>query len=504
MSTEKFRRQLRDESERWWREGLIDAELYETLAERYTFVEIESANSNRFITILMGLGGILLGLGAITLVAANWQVWSRALRMGVIFSAFLMVNTVGFYCWRQAARKPSLQRLGQGLLLTGALIMGANLGLMSQMFHQDGPISGLYLVWGLGVLAMAYGLRMTSMGVLSWILILMSHREAFFGSVFWGGNTPDTTWMGALQAYLPVLITPLYLPLAHWCRSRVLYGFWGVGVVTMLLSASGALIHWSAPVLTWVLWVILALLWVYHAQFWRWPANQLAALSAGSSSARSQLSQSLGADGPSNVKNDRFEPIGRGLAVWFLSIAVYTYSFRDFWVSYLSPSELEGRLSGSIATSFLLGLLGLSAIALYGCWQTFLRLQHRLEPKSLWMKTPAFAVITVVLGVSAFFHYQGTGSSLYGPLVMNSVLFFIGFAMLHDGMLLGIRHRFWGGMGIVVVGLMTRMFEYNTGLMLKALVLAACGVAIIAAGLWFEKQAKSSIKKLSTRVEQAS
>ncbi|MEL7520453.1 MAG: hypothetical protein AAGJ80_02325, partial [Cyanobacteria bacterium J06553_1] len=210
------------------------------------------------------------------------------------------------------------------------------------------------------------------------------------------------------------------------------------------------------------------------------------------------------ADGLGDVKSDRFEPIGRGLAIWFLSIAVYTYSFRDFWVSYLSPSELEGRLSGSIATSFLLGLLGLSAIALYGCWQTFLRLQHRLEPKSLWMKTPAFAVITVVLGVSAFFHYQGTGSSLYGPLVMNSVLFFIGFAMLHDGMLLGIRHRFWGGMGIVVVGLMTRMFEYNTGLMLKALVLAACGVAIIAAGLWFEKQAKSSIKKLSTRVEQAS
>ena len=116
MSTEKFRRQLRDESERWWREGLIDAELYETLAERYTFVEIESANSNRFITILMGLGGILLGLGAITLVAANWQVWSRALRMGVIFSAFLMVNTVGFYCWRQAARKPGLQRQRGGSL----------------------------------------------------------------------------------------------------------------------------------------------------------------------------------------------------------------------------------------------------------------------------------------------------------------------------------------------------------------------------------------------------
>ncbi|MEM9090529.1 MAG: DUF2157 domain-containing protein [Cyanobacteria bacterium P01_F01_bin.53] len=499
---EKFRRQLRDESERWWHEGLIDADVYEQLAKRYEFSSIEAANSNRFITILMGLGGILLGLGAITLVAANWQEWSRTLRMVVIFSAFVGINAAGFYLWRRPAhkalQKPGLQRLGHGLLLTGALIMGANLGLMSQMFHQDGSVAGLYLVWGLGVLAMAYGLRLTSLGVLSWILILLSHREAFFGTLFWRANAADISWITALQAYLPVLITPLYLPLAHWCRSRALYGLWGVGILTMLLSASGALIHWNALSLTWTFVLIPVLLWVYHARFWRWPANQITAMGAKTSAVpsadRSLLHQKLGADGPVGVKPDPFQSISRGLAIWFLSLGAYTYSFRDFWVQYWSASELESRLSGSITNSFLLGLLGLSAIALYGCWQLFLHIRHRPEAKGLWMKTPVFGIVSTLLGLSVWCHYQNIGSGLMGPIVMNMVLFFIGFAMLHDGMLLGIRHRFWGGMGIVVIGLMTRMFEYDTGLMLKALVLALCGVAIIAAGLWFEKQTKSSIK----------
>ena len=69
--------------------------------------------------------------------------------------------------------------------------------------------------------------------------------------------------------------------------------------------------------------------------------------------------------------------------------------------------------------------------------------------------------------------------------------------MLHDGMLMGVRHRFWGGMGIVVLGLWTRMFEYDTDLLLKAAVLAAFGVAVIAAGLWFEKSSTSSMNVTS-------
>jgi len=483
-----FRRQLRSESEKWWREGLIDAVLYEQLAERYEFASIETASGSRFIAVLLGLGGILLGLGAITLVAANWQSWSRLLRMVVIFSAFIAVNGAGFYCWRRAG----WQRLGVGLLLAGALVMGANIGLMSQMFHQGGSVSRLYLVWGLGVLVMAYSLRLAPLGVLSWILLGLSYREGLIGGWFWRPGAIATDWIALLQLYLPLLLTPLYLPLAHWCRSRVLYGLWGVSLLT-LLSAKGALVHWNGAILAVVLTLILALLWMYQAQLWQWPVSRSAQLRTGKPS----LHQQLGADA---MPVDLFQPIGRSLAIWILSFALYGYSFHWVWTE--NDRWQDG--SGSMTRSFTLGLIGLGAIALYVTWQWLKRGELQPVPTSLWMKTPVFLVVLILTGVGVFLHFESIRFESIGDyggvLLVNGLLAFVGFAMLHDGVLMGIRHRFWGGMGIVVISLMSRIFEYDTGLTLKALVLAACGVAVILAGLWFERQTNAVSYKKTTKV----
>ncbi len=480
---DNFRRQLRSESEQWWREGLIDAALYERLAERYEFTSIEAAGGSRFISVLLGLGGILLGLGAITLVAANWQSWSRLLRMVVIFSAFVAVNGAGFYCWRRA----NWQRLGVGLLLAGALVMGANIGLMSQMFHQGGSVSRLYLVWGLGVLVMAYSLRLTPLGVLSWLLLGLSYREELMSGWFWQPGAIAADWITLLQLYLPLLLTPLYLPLAHWCRSRVLYGLWGVSLLT-LLSARGALVYWNGTILAAVIVLIMALLWMYQSQLWSSLSGQLAQQRAG----KSPLHQRLGAN---VMPVDLFQPIGRSLAIWILSLALYGYSFHWVWTEH-------GRWqdgAGSVTRSFALGLAGLGAIALYATWQWLQRGELQPAPPSLWMKTPAFLGVLVLTGVGVFLHFESIGD-YSGVLLMNGLLAFVGFAMLHDGVLMGIRHRFWGGMSIVVISLMSRIFEYNTGLTLKALVLAACGMVVILAGLWFERQTNASSHKKATKV----
>ncbi len=491
MSKDNFRRVLRSESEQWWREGLIDAGLYERLSERYQFSEIESTSSNRFIAILLGLGGILLGLGAITLVAANWQDWSRTVRIIVIFSAFIAVNSAGFYCWRRA----SWRRLGIGLLLAGALVMGANIGLMSQMFHQSGSLSGLYIVWGLGVLAMAYSLRLTPLGILSWILVALGYRELAMSSWFWGQGAASNDWIVLLQLYLPLWMTPLYLPLAHWCRSRVLYVLWGVSRLT-LRAANGSLVHWTPFTLAAGFSLIPALLWVYHSQFWQRPTskNSKTGKTPLPKTNRSPVQQRLGA---AVIEMDSFQPLGQSLAIWIVSFALYGYSFHWVWTENWLPDDF----SGSMARSFVLGLMGLSAIALYGIWQWVNRDFRPTEPPSLWMKTPIFALVLALTGLGIGLHYQGSVEYI-GVVLMNVLLAFIGFAMLHDGVLMGVRHRFWGGMGIVVISLMSRMFEYDTELILKALVLVACGLAVILAGLWFEKQTKLiSTKELIATAE---
>ncbi|MEK0186527.1 MAG: DUF2157 domain-containing protein, partial [Oscillatoriales cyanobacterium] len=81
MISDQFRRELRSQAKLWQAEGLIDTSLYQQLADRYQFHTLESASRNRFLGILISLGSILLALGVITFVAANWQVWSREARV---------------------------------------------------------------------------------------------------------------------------------------------------------------------------------------------------------------------------------------------------------------------------------------------------------------------------------------------------------------------------------------------------------------------------------------
>jgi len=51
----------------------------------------------------------------------------------------------------------------------------------------------------------------------------------------------------------------------------------------------------------------------------------------------------------------------------------------------------------------------------------------------------------------------------------------------------GQRFNFWLGIILLVLQIFSRMFEYNTDLILKAIALFLCGIAAIVAGLWFER-----------------
>jgi uncharacterized membrane protein len=97
MVSDKFRHQLRREAQVWRDEGLIDAGQYQHLAQRYQFTQLDTTARNRFVAILVGLGSVLIGLGVITFVAANWQELPRAVKVMLLLSLFIGVNVTGFY-----------------------------------------------------------------------------------------------------------------------------------------------------------------------------------------------------------------------------------------------------------------------------------------------------------------------------------------------------------------------------------------------------------------------
>ena len=165
MLPTKFRRQLRSEADLWVQEGLIDRTTHDRIATRYQFSALDLESRNSLVTLLIGLGSVLIGLGVLTFVAANWQQLDREWRVVILISAFIAVNLVGFSFWREPVG--SKQRLGQGLLLLGAMILGGNMALMGQMFHVPGELFQLLIAWAVGVLLMAYSLRLTSTWYLS-------------------------------------------------------------------------------------------------------------------------------------------------------------------------------------------------------------------------------------------------------------------------------------------------------------------------------------------------
>jgi uncharacterized membrane protein len=73
----------------------------------------------------------------------------------------------------------------------------------------------------------------------------------------------------------------------------------------------------------------------------------------------------------------------------------------------------------------------------------------------------------------------------------NVLLAVLGFGLIREALELGERRVFWGGIVLITLQIISRMLEYETALLFKSLVFVLCGVAVIFAGLWFEKYLSS-------------
>ncbi len=479
MASEKFRHQLRKESEQWLADGLIDTPLFERLAQRYQFTSLDREASSKFVAILLGLGCILMGLALITFVAANWQVWSRDFKVLLLVSLFVGVNATGFYLWRRSATR-GLRRLGHGLLLMGGLVLGATIGLMSQLFHQSGDAYELFLVWGLGVVAMAYSLRLTSLGIMAIILLAIGY---WFGRL---NGYSDTSSFQFMIQHMPLIAGIVFVPLAHWCRSR---GIFGLGAILLLTSLIGNLDPFggyrSAP--GWVAAIVVALppalLWGYSRDALTLPRSRPSAATLAVSSPQ--------------TPTDPFQSLARALALWFLSIRFYFFSFHWIW-SYDNLSAYVNLEAWSWRSAVYIDVFLLSIVAFLG----WLHLRHQLihlrwvQEKTL--NTGIIAGFILIPSVIFFWHLSVAPLPIVAPFVFNLLLFLFAGSLIRDGLTLGNRGTFWSGMVLLVLSILSRTLEYNTDLLFKALIFALCGVGIIVAGLWFERNVRPTTSSASS------
>jgi uncharacterized membrane protein len=393
------------------------------------------------------LGSILLGLAAITFVAANWQVWSREFKVLLLVSIFVGVNVAGFYLWRDTNNQKQ-QRLGQGLLLLGTLLLGANMSLMSQMFHQTGAIYQLFLIWSLAVWAMAYCLNLTSLSIVALILTSIAYVLKMPGNFL--GLKEDFLGFQLIFEYLPLLISLLFISLAYRCRSNWLFGL-STCLIVYSFVINLSIIPFNRISIAIAFCLPIALLWAYSDRLW----------------INNRSTSGL------------FDSISRNLAIFYLSILFYGCSFHWVWEESWEINSKTYWFSSSLINSIVL-----LALTIYAWW----RLGY--QNSSIWRIDRHSTAIAAGLIISAGLFYYQTNSNALGAIsttIFNFMLLLLAIELIREALATGKRRGFWSGIILLVLQICSRMLEYDTELLLKAIVLFLCGIGIIVAGLWFER-----------------
>ncbi|MHA2621708.1 MAG: DUF2157 domain-containing protein [bacterium JZ-2024 1] len=185
----------------WVHERLISEKQARLILMRYGLIPGESAGTARrrdLIFYVSILGAVLVGIGIILVVAANWNVLSPFARL-----LFWLVITAGLYVI--AYRLGLRTAMGKAFTLIGSLAFGASLFVVAQVYHFSERASVNILgLWALFVFPMAYAVFFSPHIYLSLIVALI-YLATIWLSSYPGAGMPETL------GYLLAIGTLVYL-----------------------------------------------------------------------------------------------------------------------------------------------------------------------------------------------------------------------------------------------------------------------------------------------------
>jgi len=136
---------------RWLEKDLIDAPTAEALSRD---VEANEGNLFSFGFILAVMAALLLGAAILLLVAANWEMIPRLVRVGGLFAIIL-----GGYVGGAVLKRRGSDAIAEALWLIAAAAFGGSIALIGQMYHLSGDEASAVMTWCIGVAVAAAALR---------------------------------------------------------------------------------------------------------------------------------------------------------------------------------------------------------------------------------------------------------------------------------------------------------------------------------------------------------
>ncbi|MBF0344620.1 MAG: DUF2157 domain-containing protein [Nitrospirae bacterium] len=176
MSEGGFTERLAKETQTWVSDGIITAEQKELILNRYERAGSES--SDRFITTISIMGAVLVGVGVILFVASNWDKIPSWGKLFLIYAVLVITYGAGFFLRYEKGNFP---KVGGALIFLGSIIFGAGIFLIAQIYNVSSHYPNGMLMWGIGVLPLAYIARLKSILTLTLIdIIVWMTMEASF------------------------------------------------------------------------------------------------------------------------------------------------------------------------------------------------------------------------------------------------------------------------------------------------------------------------------------
>lgn len=167
---------------KWYTEKTINKAQATKMMADVTNYSKES-RSNKFITLISTIGAILLGIGAILFIASNWQELSQLMKVIILVGSTFAAYYVGYLFKYQ---KQNLPKVGSALLFLGALLFGATIILITQIYNINANNHILILLWLIGILPLVYALRSAPIAGLTtilfylWIGLFFSQRNEWW------------------------------------------------------------------------------------------------------------------------------------------------------------------------------------------------------------------------------------------------------------------------------------------------------------------------------------
>jgi uncharacterized membrane protein len=420
----KFRAALNREIPAWTEQGILTEDAVGRLRSLYELDDLGKESSRLLSAALFTFGSLLIGGGVISFVAAHWGEISRGPKVALLFVALLVFYIAGYWL-RYRSEWP---RLGHALIFCGCLVFGANVGLLAQIYQVSGPWYGMFGVWALGSLAVAWAAR-------SWLTGFLVIVTSF---TWFAGFAND--YHEQLAIVYPPLLAAALLPLAWTIRSRALNTLTLLGLIFSLPTLAYARFSDER----------LALIAVAAGGFVAWAAGEF--------------------HRATGIRREFGNPAAH-LGLTALAMSAYLWSFHWMWQGreFFHWSHFHRLIPTGLAVA-------IGAALLAKAWAGMDDSQRR--------SVAAIVAASLLLCLSPPLDRFGEA---WPTFVVNAAALFIAAALIGKGIVEERRLAFWAGSLFVATLIISRFFEYESSLLLKSAAFITCGVVTIFAGVAYEK-----------------